>query len=304
MKDFLDLIPQKYKSIALFLIAVGLLGSWCITNGDELKNAWSSFQSPDANIIIDSSENPINFGAATDLTIQIYPIGLQKLPQGTVSISSSSDALKVIPALHSDVESIEGSKTITSFKVRAVKESEQPITIYATYRTGELAKKSNIISIRILPKPVELKPHFDITDTKRVVLSGSWETVLGADSGELHLKQNEGKISGSYKFPSYKWRSGKIEGITDGNTYRMQLFIPYKKIEERLWLAGDYVLHKESGSIQMHGCAYHLRRMADQHAQVGSQGVDCSTSVKIPGWKTLQADSFMATASFDFDTAE
>ncbi|WP_265535465.1 hypothetical protein [Pseudomonas saponiphila] len=304
MKELLDLIPKKYKTMAFCVFVIALFGSWCITHGNELKNIWASFQNPDAKVMIDSTEHALNLGGATDLTIQIYPVGIQKLPQGTISISSSSDAMKVIPVLHSDVESIEGSKTISNLKIRAIKESDEPIAIYATYRTGELTKKSNVLSIKILPKAVELKPHFDITDTKRVVLSGTWETVLGADSGELRLRQSDGKISGSYSFPSYKWPSGKIEGITDGNTYRIKLFIPYKKVEERLWLAGDYVLHKESGSIQMHGCAYHLRRMSDQRAQVGSQGIDCSISVKIPGWKTLQADSFMATASFDFETAE
>jgi hypothetical protein len=79
-----------------------------------------------------------------------------------------------------------------------------------------------------------LKPHFERTDKKRVILAGEWEIVLGANSGALKLIQSESKLTGSFELPRYKWKGGKISGSKDENTFRMDFLISTKSAQERL----------------------------------------------------------------------
>jgi hypothetical protein len=302
MQEIAALFPPKYRKYVIYLSCAGLALTWCITHADTIKNAAVFFQSPDAKVELSSARRSLTVGAAEELAVSIYPTAQHKLLPGTVTITTSSDALKISPETYTEVGEISGSLLLKKFKVRAIKESAVPVEIFATYRTGEISRTSNAILFSLVPKPPTLKPHFEVTDTKRIVLSGEWEITLGADSGVLQLRQTESKLSGTYEFPYYKWRTGKVLGSKDGNTYRMQFLIPSKKVEERLWVVGDYSIQKETGSIQMRGCAYHLRHDLNQRLEQGAQGVDCSISVKFSNWKTLQADTFMATASFDFVT--
>lgn len=289
--------------VNIFIACVTTCGAgiaWCLNQVDAVKNAASIFQPPDAQVMMDADTTPLNVGEIRDLAIKVYPTAQHKLPPGTVTVTSSSDALKVIPAANAEVAEITGSVLLKQFKVRAISFTDTPITVSASYRTNELTRNSNSLTFKIAPKPQVLKPHFERTDTKRVILSGEWEMVLGANSGALKLIQAESKLTGSFELPRYKWQGGKISGSKDGNTFRMQFSIPSKLVEERLWVVGDYVIEKETGSIQMRGCAYHLRNAPTQKTEAGAQGVECSSAVKFSNWKTLQADTFMATASFDF----
>lgn len=300
MSGLSKLITKKIKIYAAILATCGPSVAWCISNVESIKNAISMFQSPDAEVKIDAYSKSLNVGDTEDLVIRIYPTAQHKLPPGTVTVTSSSDSLKVIPNAHAVVGEISGSGLLKEFKVRAVNFTDAPIQVSASYRTGDLERSSTPITFNITPKPATLKPHFERTDTKRVILAGEWEMVLGANAGVLKLVQSESKLTGSFDVPHYKWKSGKISGSKDGNTFRMDFLITSKSAVERLWVVGDHIIEKESGSIQMRGCAYHLRNAPDQRIETGAQGIDCSTAVKFPGWKTLRGEKFMATASFDF----
>lgn len=294
------LIIKRIKICAGILVTCGPSLAWCISNAESIKNAVGMFQSPDAEVRIDADSKSLNVGDTQDLVITIYPSAQHKLPPGTVTVTSSSNSLKVIPNAHAVVGEISGSGLIKEFKVRAVNFTDAPIQVSASYRTGDLERNSTPITFTITPKLPTLKPHFERTDTKRVILAGEWEMVLGANAGVLKLVQAESKLTGSFDVPHYKWKSGRIAGSKDGNTFRMDFLVPSKSTAERLWVVGDYVIEKESGSIQMRGCAYHLGNAPDQRVETGAQGLDCSTAVKFPGWKTLRGEKFMATASFDF----
>jgi hypothetical protein len=300
MFDLIKRFATKSTLYAGFFTACGTGVAWCIANAETMKNVYTMFQSPDAEVKIDADSKSLNVGDTQDLVIKIYPTGQHKLPPGTVTVTSSSSSLKVIPTANAVVGEISGSGLLKEFKVRAVSFTDAPIQVSASYRTGDLERNSTPITFSITPKLPTLKPHFERTDTKRVILAGDWEMVLGANSGVLKLVQSESKLTGSFDFPHYKWRSGKISGSKDGNTFRMDFLIPSKSAVERLWVVGDYVIEKESGSIQMRGCAYYLRNAPDQKIEAGAQGVDCSPAVKFSTWKTLRAEKFMATASFDF----
>lgn len=300
MSDLSARLTTKFKIYAGVFASFGSVLAWCIANADTVKNVYSMFQSADAQVMIEADSKFLNVGETKDLIIKIYPTAQHKLPPGTVTVTSSSESLKVIPTANAEVAEFTGSVLLKQFKVRAISATEAPIQVSASYRTGDLERNSTPIIFSIAPKPQTLKPHFERTDTKRVILSGGWEMVLGANPGALKLVQSESKLTGSFELPHYKWRSGKISGSKDGNTFRMHFLIPSKAVEERLWVVGDYVIEKDTGSIQMRGCAYHLRNAPAQKIETGAQGIDCSTSVKFSNWKTLQADTFIATASFDF----
>ncbi|SDI95195.1 hypothetical protein [Pseudomonas abietaniphila] len=299
MFDLKKLLKIK-KGVWAAIVALGAPAGWCVTHLDEMKNAYSMLQSPDAEVALESESPSLNVGETRDIVIKIYPTGQHKLPPGTVTVTSSSEALKVIPTASAEVAEINGAVILRQIKVRAVTSANTPIMVSANYRTNELTKTSNSLTFVIAPKPPVLKPHFERTDTKRVILTGDWEMVLGASPGGLKLVQVESKLTGGFELPRYKWQSGKVSGSKDGNTFRMMFLIPHKSVEERLWVVGDYVLDKPSGSIQMRGCAYHLRNAPNQRTEAGAQGIDCSTAVKFSNWKTLQGDTFSATASFDF----
>jgi hypothetical protein len=294
---------QLAKKLTIYVSALASFGSalaWCIAHAESIKNVVSMFQIPDAEVRIDADSKSLNVGDTQDLVIKIYPTAQHKLPPGTVTVTSSSSSLKVIPTANAVVGEISGSVLLKEFKVRAVSFTDVPIQVSASYRTGDLERNSTPITFSIMPNLPTLKPHFERTDTKRVILAGEWEMVLGANSGVLKLVQSESKLTGSFDVPHYKWKSGKISGSKDGNTFRMDFLIPSKSAVERLWVVGDYVIEKESGSIQMRGCAYYLRNAPDQRKETGAQGLDCSPAVKFSTWKTLRAEKFMATASFDF----
>lgn len=300
MFDLSKLLTTKFKIYAGIFATCGPGVAWCIANAETMKNVYNMLQSPDAQVMIEADSKSLNVGDTKDLVIKIYPTAQHKLPPGTVTVTSSSESLKVIPTANAEVAEFSGSVLLKQFKVRAISFTEAPIQVSASYRTGDLERNSTPIIFSIAPKPPTLKPHFERTDTKRVILSGEWEMVLGANPGVLRLVQSESKLTGSFDLPRYKWKSGKISGSKDGNTFRMHFLIPSKSVEERLWVVGDYAIEKDTGSIQMRGCAYHLRNAPDQKIETGAQGVDCSTAVKFSNWKTLQANTFMATASFDF----
>ncbi|RXT62619.1 hypothetical protein [Pseudomonas syringae] len=299
MFDFKKLLKMRKKIWAFILTLVPAIG-FGLTHLDEMKKAYGMLQSPDAQVTLETESSSLNVGDTRDLVIKIYPTADHKLPLGTITLVSSSEALKVTPTTDAEVPEFAGSVLLKQFKVRAISFTDTPISVSATYRTGDLKKASNPLVFKISPKPQVLKPHFERTDTKRVILTGEWEMVLGASPGVLKLVQAESKLTGSFQLPRYKWQGGKISGSKDGNTFRMQFSIPFKSVEERLWVVGDYAIEKETGSIQMRGCAYHLRHAPTQMREAGAQGIDCSTTVKFSTWKTLQADTFMATASFDF----
>jgi len=297
MFDFNKLLSPKI-TIPAGLLASGV--TWCIANAETMKNVYNMFHSPDAEVKIDADSKSLNVGDTQDLVIKIYPTAQHKLPPGTVTVTSSSNSLKVVPTANAEMPEITGSFLFKEFKVRAISFTESPIQVSASYRTGDLERISTPIIFTIAPKPPTLKPHFERTDTKRIVLAGDWEMVLGANTGVLKLIQSESKLTGSFELPRHKWKNGKISGSKDGNTFRMDFLISSKSAQERLWVVGDYAIEKDSGSIQMRGCAYHLRNAPSQNIEAGVQGVDCSTAVKFSTWKTLRADTFMATASFDF----
>ncbi|MDH1659671.1 hypothetical protein N5E96_07895 [Pseudomonas mosselii] len=292
-------LPKKYRDIGLCLVVI-VTAAWAgITHSEEMKNFLKLFSRSDAQIEISTNSPIVLPREIFRLDVKINSIGGAPLPEGVVSIEASSNAVRAIPSDTFSTSEIKSTKH-QEIQLQATKETSDPVTLIAHFQSGTIRRASNNLNITVKPSPPEDSPHFAVSDTQRVVLTGRWGVSMGADSGSIifnHLPNND--LRGDFSFSQQKWKFGTLAGIKDGNTIRISLFRP-KTDNEKIFIAGDYKLEKSDASIVINGCAYLLKRSPLQSKRVGHQGVDCTEKVKIPGWKTMWATEFMASAPFDF----
>ncbi|MNN33494.1 hypothetical protein D3C81_1472560 [compost metagenome] len=248
------------------------------------------------------SPESVRLGDEFSVDIRVDSVGSAKsLAAGTIEVRTDQKYIKLIPSPIAPVPVIDGSALVPlAIKLKAIKVTDEPITLVARYRSGEVDATSAIRKITIIPALVVNYPHFNKSDTNRVDLSGEWNIDLGGQSGIMNIRQaTNSTISGVFSLPGYKWSSGKIEGYKDGATFRVVFVLPKSKPEQMLRVAGDFRIHNENGSyIEIVGCAYHLRKSGKKHASVGGEGVDCSKRVFFDQWDVIQVALFSASARF------
>lgn len=244
----------------------------------------------------------VHVGDEFSVDVRVDSVGSAKsIPTGTVEIRADQKYIKFTPSPTLPVPTIDGSMLVPlTTKLKAIKVTEEPISLVAHYRAGEVEATSAIRKIAIIPALVMNYPHFNKSDTNRVDLSGEWNIDLGGQSGTMSITQaTNSTVSGTFTLPGYKWSSGNVEGHKDGSTFRVVFVLPTAKPAQTLRVAGDFRIHSENGSyIEIVGCAYHLKKSGKKHASVGGEGVDCSKSVFFDQWDVMQTAHFNASAKF------
>lgn len=265
---------------------------------DQVSGLWKKTK---AEVEIIAPET-VHLGDEFSVDIRVDSVGSAKsLAAGTIEVRADQKYIKFIPSSTAPVPVIDGSALVPlATKLKAIKITDEPISLVAHYRSGEVDATSVIRKIAIIPALALNYPHFNKSDTNRVDLSGEWNIDLGGQSGTMNIRQaTNSTISGSFSLPGYKWNSGRVEGHKDGATFRVVFVLPKSKPEQMLRVAGDFRIHSENGSyIEIVGCAYHLKQSGKRHASVGGEGVDCSKRVFFDQWDVMQVAHFNASAKF------
>lgn len=243
----------------------------------------------------------VHVGDEFPVDVRVDSVGSAKsIPAGTVEIRTDQKYIKFTPSPTLGVPAIDGSTLVPlTTKVKALKVSDEPVSLVAYYRSGDVEATSAIRKIMIIPALVMNYPHFNKSDTNRVDLSGEWNIDFGGQSGTMNIRQaTNSKISGTFRLPGYKWSAGSVEGYKDGSTFRVVFVLPKSKPEQTLRVAGDFRPNPQNAYIEIVGCAYHLKKSGKRHASVGGEGVDCTKQVFFDQWEVVQVAHFNASAKF------
>jgi len=289
------------KTAKVFLLGVPTATAAITAVGAAYEQVSTVWKKGQAQVEIIAPE-VVHVGDEFPVDIRVDTVGSAKsIPAGTVEIRTDQKYIKFTTSPTFTVPAIDGSALVPlPTKLKAIKASDEPVSLMAHYRSGEVEATSAIRKIMIIPALVMNYPHFNKSDTNRVDLSGEWNIDLGGQSGTMNLRQaTNSRISGTFSLPGYKWSAGNVDGYKDGSTFRVVFVLPKSKPEQTLRVAGDFRIHSENGSyIEIVGCAYHLKKSGKRHASVGGEGVDCTKQVFFDQWNVMQVARFNASAKF------
>ncbi|KTC40050.1 hypothetical protein AO260_30080 [Pseudomonas sp. ABAC21] len=225
----------------------------------------------------------VHVGDEFPVDVRVDSVGSAKsIPAGTVEIRTDQKYIKFTPSPTLGVPAIDGSTLVPlTTKVKALKVSDEPVSLVAYYRSGDVEATSAIRKIMIIPALDE------------------WNIDFGGQSGTMNIRQaTNSKISGTFRLSGYKWSAGSVEGYKDGSTFRVVFVLPKSKPEQTLRVAGDFRPNPQNAYIEIVGCAYHLKKSGKRHASVGGEGVDCTKQVFFDQWEVVQVAHFNASAKF------
>ncbi|WP_439864704.1 hypothetical protein [Pseudomonas antarctica] len=265
-----------------------------------IEQTSSLWKKAEARVEIIAPES-VHVGDEFPVDVRVDSVGSAKsIPAGTVEIRTDQKYIKFTPSPTLGVPAIDGSTLVPlTTKLKALKVSDEPVSLVAYYRSGDIEATSSIRKIMIIPALVMNYPHFNKSDTNRVDLSGEWNIDFGGQSGTMEIRQaTNSKISGTFRLPGYKWSAGSVEGYKDGSTFRVVFVLPKSKPEQMLRVAGDFRPNPQNAYIEIVGCAYHLKKSGKRHASVGGEGVDCTKQVFFDQWEVVQVAHFNASAKF------
>lgn len=254
-----------------------------------------------ASIEISTSNNMVELHKKVPIDVRIDSLGVIDLLPGTLYLVADPKFISIKPKANVKIGAVSGSQPVDSLpELTIVKMPMERLKISANYISGALKVKSNDIFIDVAPPKKVIQPHFDISDTGRVNLSGKWDVEVGGVPGTMMLQQGtDNKISGTYSIPGGKWSSGEISGQKDGKTFRVRFSIPGRE-QETIRVAGYFEIQSKNGAfIEIEGCAYHLQKSDDTYDVVGIEGVDCNKKVNYDYWKVIQTANFYAYSPFD-----
>lgn len=146
----------------------------------------------------------VHVGDEFPVDVRVDSVGSAKsIPAGTVEIRTDQKYIKFTPSPTLGVPAIDGSTLVPlTTKVKALKVSDEPVSLVAYYRSGDVEATSAIRKIMIIPALVMNYPHFNKSDTNRVDLSGEWNIDFGGQSGTMNIRQaTNSKISGTFRLP-------------------------------------------------------------------------------------------------------
>lgn len=276
--------------------------AWAGTNlQSEIK---ASLDLQRAHIEISTSTPKVELNKKIQIEARVDSVGLSDLSPGTLYLVADPDFINIKPKTNVKLGSVSGSQPIDDLpELTVVKMPTGQLKISANYVSGTLKVKSNDLFIEIIPPARVIHPHFDISDTGRVNLSGEWTIEVGGIPGTMTLHQGtDSQISGTYKIPTGKWPAGEISGQKDGKTFRVRFSVPGQK-RETIRVAGYFEIQSENGDfIEIEGCAYHLRKSAATYNKTGMEGVNCNKPAYYDYWKVLQTARFYASSPFDKQT--
>lgn len=290
----------KYRIFAILSSLGASLAFGLNFFGEEIKD---SIKDRQARLEIFSSSSEVELNKNIIIEARIHSVGRDELVPGIFSIlvdpkyvSSSSDNGIALGALS-------GSHPIIGLpELKAIKLSEDRVKISAKYESGNVTALSNDLYIKIVKPVIVVHPHFDLTDTGRINLSGEWTIELGGLPGKMTIRQGtDNNINGSFSVPGGKWASGAVSGHKDGKTFRAQFSVSGKESTETIRVAGYFELSGPNGNlIELEGCAYHLRKSKLAYEERGAEGVSCTVdSVFYDYWEVMNAVRFYAKSPFE-----
>lgn len=297
---------NKYKVyiIAFFTVA-GPAIAWTATFfEDEIKR---EIKDREAIVELSTTIKQVELNKKIDLEARIDSVGRDDLGPGILSFETDSQYITIKPSRNVKLGAMSGSRTVENLPdATAIKLSNNLpnkfVKISARYTSGEVTANSNDLYIEIIKPVVALHPHFDQSDTGRINLTGDWAIELGGVAGTMTIRQGtDNIINGSFLVPGGTWPAGAVTGHKDGKTFRAHFSIPSKESTETIRVAGYFDLTPPKGeSIELEGCAYHLRKSPLTYNEGGAEGIECTVnSVFYDYWEVTNAVRFYAKAPFD-----
>lgn len=301
LKQWLIVLFKNHWGKILSCIGTAFLavGGWAATNlQEEIKSALNL---QNAAVTITTTTSKVELHKKIDIEAHVDSVGLSNLSPGILTVEVDHNLVSVKPKATVKIKAISGTDSVENMpEIKVIKDPAGGVKISALYVSGGLRVRSNELWIEVIPPVRVVHPHFDVSDTGRINLSGDWTIEVGGIPGKMTLIQTpDNNITGTYVIPGGKWPQGKIEGFKDGKTFRVRLSVPGKDKTETIRVAGFFELQSSNGFIELTGCAYHLRKSDSVYGAVGVEGRDCSKSVQYDRWKVLQTASFYASSPFD-----
>ncbi len=293
-------IINKYKIFTVITFFGSSLAFGLNFFGEEIKD---SIKDRQARLEIFSPSSEVELNKNIVVEARIHSIGRDELVPGIFSILVDSEYISSSSVKGIALDALSGSQPITGLpELKAIKLSEGFVKISAKYESGKVTALSNDLYIKIVKPVIVVHPHFDLTDTGRVNLSGEWTIELGGLPGKMIIRQGtDNNINGSFSVPGGTWASGAVSGHKDGKTFRAQFSVSGKENTETIRVAGYFELSGPNGNlIELEGCAYHLRKSALTYDERGAEGVKCTVdSVYYDYWEVINAVRFYAKSPFE-----
>lgn len=147
----------------------------------------------------------------------------------------------------------------------------------------------------MLERPTTNIPYLEMTDTSRVNLSGLWPISLGAEHGQMEIRQDEkNRIQGNYVLEDE--RKGQVDGFKDGTSFRVFFQWSQPGVEKLRIEASFKINELDKRYIEMEGCAYGLAKDNNVKMDAGGKDKSCKDVRDYVGWKGVTVTSFYATA--------
>lgn len=297
----LNLFQRHKLIISVIATAIcSVAGSTAMYFQDEVK---LEIKEREAKVEIFTSTPKVELNKKIEIEARIDSVGRDELSPGILSLETDAQYISLKPSRSVKLGSISGSQSVDGLpEAAAIKISNKPVKITARYTSGGFSTLSNELYIEIVKPLIAMHPHFDLSDTGRINLSGEWEIQLGGVPGTMTIRQGtDNKVNGAFSVPGGTWSAGAVSGHKDGKTFRAHFSVPGKENTETIRVAGYFDLSGPSGElIELEGCAYHLQRSPLTYENGGAEGVECTTtSAFYDYWEVTSAVRFYAKSPFE-----
>lgn len=294
--SIINLIEFIYENKVLSSIGTSLV-ALLIYFSEPLKlNVYNYLWPEKVEIQIDYDKNSVCSSCEFPISIKLMQASEGKIKSGILNISLINGLTLRDPAQQS-IKIPEFSGTIDAHGspiiIRADHTFKTNGMIDVSYKNPIFQATKKIIIINRISESNE--PKIVSTDTNRVDLSGSWNINIGADTGEMVIKQDEkSKIHGIFHLNQM---DGKVDGFKDGTTFRV-FFIKDDNNESKIWIEGIFRRNKDDDKyIEIDGCAYGIKKDKNVNkATEGSKLDNCIYTKDFFGWRGISVSAFYATA--------
>lgn len=164
-------------------------------------------------------------------------------------------------------------------------------------------KNPTVDITKSLPINVTAKDKKDsprIMPNKNIDLTGTWNINIGADFGEMTIKQDEkSRIDGNYNLHTIDNNTitGIVSGFKDGTAFRV---IFYKSGKDDIQKRVEAVFERNSEDeqyIEIKGCSYGIKKDVQIKKNTeGSKITNCIDTKDYFGWRGVTVSEFYASA--------